>query len=588
MKKHVIPALPKFNMNEHAVMLILAMIIGILGGYGAILFRLLIDLFKLLFFRPEGLSYLEHLLRLPWYAKLLPPFAGGIIVGPIIYFFAREAKGPGVSETIESVAIRGGLIRKRVFFAKTITAAICIGSGGSAGREGPIVQIGSAIGSFVGQISRVSSDRMRTLVGCGAAAGIAATFNAPIAGVMFAMEIIIGSYGIAMFSPIIISSVIATVISRAHLGDHPAFFVPHYTLVSPLELPLYLLLGIIAGLVGSLFITCLYRTEDFFNSLHFPEYLKAALGGLLVGVIGIFLPHVFGVGYDTISLALWGHLAWYLLLILIFVKILATSLTIGSGGAGGIFAPSLFMGAMAGGTFGYFAHSLFPSFTATSGAYCLVGMGAVLAATTHGPLHAILIIFEITGTYKILPPLMLSCIIGYVVASYINRESIFTLKLARRGIDIKAGREMNIMKSLRVKDAMTKDVMTVPETMHLKDLMRTTIEGKHAGFPVVDGENLLSGIVTFQDFKEIIFEEGLDDLIIVKDIATTDVITITENESLDRALEKIGFRNIEQLPVVDEHNRRKIVGILSRRDIFAAYNKELINRSLRERIATEK
>ncbi len=511
---------------------------------------------------------------------MIPPCLGGLIAGPIIYFFAREAKGPGVSETIESVALRGGKIRKRVFLTKTITAAICIGSGGSAGREGPIVQIGSAIGSLVGQVAHVSADRMRTLVGCGAAAGIAATFNAPIAGVMFAMEIIIGNYGIAVFSPIIISSVVATVISRAHLGDFPAFFVPQYTLVSPLELPLYLLLGIIAGLVGSLFIACLYRTEDFFTSLRIPGYFKAGLGGLLVGAIGIFLPHIFGVGYHAVSLALWGNLAWKLMIILVFVKIVATSLTIGSGGAGGIFAPSLFMGAMVGGAFGHLVHVLFPSFTGTPGAYCLVGMGAVLAATTHGPLHAVLIIFELAGTYKIIPPLMLSCIIGYVIASNINKESIFTLKLARKGIDIKAGREMNIMKSLRVRDAMTKTVATVPENMHLSTLMKTTIEGKHSSFPVVDDHDRLAGIVTFQDFKEIIFEEGLGDLIIVKDIATTDVITVTEDESLDKALEKIGFKNIEQLPVVDRHNPRRIIGILSRRDIFAAYNKELINRSL--------
>jgi len=583
MKKHPLNGLKiPFRLNEHVVMMVMAMIVGTLGGYGAVFFRLAIHFFQSLFFGTGGTSFLDHVMTLPWYAKLFPPIIGGLLVGPIVYFFAREAQGPGVSETIEAVAMRGGLIRKRVFLIKILTSAICIGSGGSAGREGPIVQIGSAIGSLFGQITRVSADRMRTLVGCGAAAGIAATFNAPIAGVMFALEIIIGNYGIATFSPIIVSSVMGTVISRIYLGDYPAFLIPSYTLVSPIELPFYMCLGIIAGLVGALFITTLYKTEDLFKLIPIPDYAKAAVGGLMVGCIGIFLPHVYGVGYDAIGLALRENLVWYMLVLLIFVKIAATSLTIGSGGSGGVFAPSLFIGAMAGGAFGYFIHLLFPSITAPSEAYCLVGMGAVLAAATHGPLHAILIIFEITGDYKIIVPLMLSCITAYLIASQINRESIFTLKLVRRGIDIKAGREVNIMKSLLVKDAMARDVATVSENMHLNKLLQHTFASKYSSFPVVDDGGLLSGIVTFQDFKEVVFEEGLGDLVVVKDIAIPNVITITENESLNEALKKIGLKNIEQLPVVDENNPRKIVGILSRRDIFSAYNKALINRSLAE------
>jgi CIC family chloride channel protein len=571
-----------FRVNEHVIMIVMAMIVGLLGGYGAVVFRLFIRFFQSISFGAGDANFLEHLMALPWYAKLLPPAIGGLIVGPIVYFFAREAGGPGVSETIEAVAIRGGMIRKRVFLVKILTSALCIGTGGSAGREGPIVQIGSAIGSLFGQLTRVSADRMRTLVGCGAAAGIAATFNAPIAGVMFAMEIVIGNYGIATFSPIIVASVMGTVVSRVHLGDYPAFLVPPFALVSPLELPFYIILGVVAGLAGALFTTMLYKTEDFFKRIPIPDYTKAAVGGLMVGFIGIFLPHIFGVGYDAINLALWEDIAWYMLVILIFVKIAATSITIGSGSSGGVFAPSLFIGAMTGGAFGYLIHLLFPTFTASSGAYGLVGMGAVLAATTHGPLHAILIIFEMTGDYKSIIPLMLSCIIAYIIASQINRESIFTLKLVRRGTDIKASREVNIMKSLLVKDAMTKEVETVPETMHLNVLLQSTITSHFSSFPVVDNEGLLSGMITFEDFKEIIMEEGLNDLIIVKDICTTKVITITENESLNRALEKIGFRDIEQLPVVDTNNSRKIVGILSRRDIFTAYNKALISRSLTE------
>jgi len=573
-------SLPRLSANEHAVMIFMAIIVGILGGYGAVLFRWMIGFFQKVSFGNGGDNLLSNLMVLPYYSRLIPPIIGGAVVGLIIYFFAREAKGHGVPEVMEAVALKGGIIRKRVVLIKSLASAICIGTGGSAGREGPIVQIGSAIGSSFGQIMKVSADRMRTLVGCGAAAGIAATFNAPLAGVMFAMEIILGEFGIATFSPIVVSSVMATVISRAHLGDYPAFVIPHYTLVSTMEIPLYMVLGIIAGVVGVIFTSSLYKIEDLFDSIKIPDYTKAAIGGLLIGIIGIFFPHVYGVGYGAIELALLENLSWYILIALIFAKILATSFTIGSGGSGGIFAPSLFIGAMLGGAFGCMVHYLFPDITATSGAYSLVGMGALVAGATHGPITAILILFEMTGNYKIILPLMLSCILSSVIASQIKRESIYTLKLIRRGTDIRAGKEVNIMKSLLVEDAMTKEVATVSENMHLNKLLKYTFSSKHSSFPVVDNNGLLSGIVTFQDFQEVVFEEGLGDLVVVKDISIPNVITITGNKNLDEALKKIGLKNIEQLPVVDENNPRKIVGILSRRDIFSAYNKALINRSL--------
>jgi len=563
-------------------MVLIAVIVGIAGGYGAVLFRLLIGLFQKIFFGTGDRLFLQYLLDLPWYAKLVPPIIGGAIVGPVLYFFAPEGRGPGVTEVIAAVALRGGQIRRRVCIIKTLASAVCIGSGGSAGREGPIVQIGAAIGSLIGQTIGVTADRMRTLVACGAAAGIAATFNAPIAGVMFAVEIILGNLSITSFSPVVVSSVIATVVARIHLGENPAFFIPHYSLVSLFEIPLYLLLGIVAGVVGVCFTLCLYTTEDLFKRIRIPDYAKAALGATCVGVIGIFLPHVFGVGYDVVDATLWEKLSWQIVFILIFMKMIATSLTIGSGSSGGIFGPSLFIGAMTGAVFGHFAHLLFPSITATAGAYACVGMGAVVAATTHGPLHAMLIIFESTGDYKIIVPLMTACIISYLVASQINRESIFTLKLMRRGIDIKSGREINILKSLRVERAMTTQVETVREDMTLKELLQFTLSSKYSSFPVVDRDGRLSGIISFQDFKEIVLEEGLEDLIVVKDIATEKVITVYKDESLDAALGKIGFRNIEHLPVVDSRNPRRIIGILSRRDIFTAYNKALIDRSVSE------
>ena len=571
----------RFAGNEYVLMVCMAAVVGVLGGYGAVGFRWLIGFFQGLFFSQQGSEgILDAVNSLPWYARLIPPIIGGAIVGPMVYFFAREARGHGVPEVMEAVALKGGMIRRRVVAVKTLASSITIGSGGSAGQEGPIIQIGSGIGSAFGRMIGVSADRMRTLVACGAAAGIAATFNAPIAGAMFALEIILGDFGIAAFTPIVVSSVLATVISRVHLVAFPAFIVPQYSMVSLWEILTYSSFGVVMGFVGVLFTVTLYKCEDFFNAIRIPPYTKAAIGGAMVGCVGIFIPHIYGVGYDSISLALLGQIPWLLLLSLVVIKILTTSVTIGSGGSGGVFAPSLFIGAMAGGAFGFLMQALFPQVTAAQGAYSLAGMGAMVSATTHGPITAILMLFEMTGDYKMILPLMLSCIISTVVASQLKRDSIYTLKLTRRGVDIRAGKDVNIMRSLLVKDAMTRDVVSVPANMPLKKLVRFTLSSKHSSFPLVDEDGLLEGIVTFQDFKDVVFEEGLGDLVVAKDLSPQEVITITGNENLDSALRKIGVRNIEQIPVVDETNPRKIVGILSRRDIFTAYNKAVIDRSI--------
>ncbi|MBU2468764.1 MAG: chloride channel protein, partial [Proteobacteria bacterium] len=429
--------LRKFKQNlwttEQGVLIILGVVVGVLGGYGAVGFRLLINFLRTLAYGGDG-DFLAVLAGLPWWWLLLIPAAGGLVVGPMIYFLAREAKGHGVPEVMEAVTLHGGLIRKRVVIVKSLASAISIAVGGSVGREGPIVQIGSAIGSAVGQVLRVSAGRMRILVGCGAAAGIAATFNAPVAGMMFAMEIILGDFAVATFSPIVISAVMATAISRFYLGDFPAFVVPAYQLVSAWELLLYAGLGLAAGAVGAAFSAVLYKTEDLVDAIRIPEYLKTPLAGLALGAMGLGFPWVLGVGYEGIELALHHQLAWWLMLIIVAAKILATSLTIAGGMSGGIFAPSLVIGAMLGGAMGGLAHELWPGLTAGPGAYAIVGMAAVVAGATHGPITAFLILFEMTGGYQIILPLMIGCTLATLVAQQINRESIYTRKLIRRGV----------------------------------------------------------------------------------------------------------------------------------------------------------
>ncbi len=560
-------------------MAILATLVGLAAGFGAIGFRWLIEFFQGLAYGGKG-NLLELAESMPWYLKFWVPALGGLVVGPLIYFLAREAKGHGVPEVMESVAMRSGIIRKRVVLVKSLASAVTIGTGGSVGREGPIVQIGSAIGSTLGQLLKVSGDRIRTLVGCGAAAGIAATFNAPIAGSMFALEIILGDFGLATFSPIVIASVVSTAVSRHFLGNYPAFQVPPYRLVSAWELPLYVVLGLFCALVAVAFSRTLYQAEDLFAKLKFPEYLKAMVGGLVLGMGALLFPHILGVGYPAIDLALMGKMSWWLMLVMIGVKVLATSITIGSGGSGGIFAPSLFLGAMAGGFFGAVAHTALPEITASPGAYSIVGMGAVVSGTTHGPLGAMLILFEMTGNYRIILPLMIACIISTVTSRQLSKESIYTMKLVRRGVDIRAGKEVNVLRSIKVKDAMNSRVDTLPENLKLTQLSEVIARSKYNTFPVVDDEGRLTGILSFLDYHDVVFDENLGDLVVVKEIATPKVVTVSEEDNLYNALEKISSKDFSLLPVVAPNDQSRILGVLTRRDIIGAYNKAVLKKSV--------
>lgn len=575
-------ALERVRLDQHIFISVIAIIIGILAGYGAVLFRFSIKAAQYLFYGTAQ-DILTFAGSLPLYAKILLPGLGGLIVGPIIYFGAHEAKGHGVPEVMEAIALKGGDIRRRVAFVKIIASAISIGSGGSVGREGPIVQIGSSIASTLGQIIKVPHNLQRTLVGCGAAAGITATFNAPIAGVLFAVEVILGDFGLATFSPIVLSSVTATTVSRHYFGNFPSFIAPAYEVVSLWEFAFYPLLGIACGLVALLFIVSLYRFEDLFDSIRMPEYLKPAVGGLLVGLMIVQWPYVFGVGYGGINMALKNQLPLLLLASLIFLKILATSLTIGSGASGGIFTPSLFIGAMSGGAFGYLIHSMFPAISATPGAYALVGMGALVAGTTHAPITAILIIFELTGEYKIILPLMLACILATIITTSVKRGSIYTIKLLRRGVEISRGWEQSVLMTLTVRELMNDRVVTIPESMHLGGILNTFKSSDVSYLHVVNDDDELTGIISFRDIRTVLREESLTRLVVAKDVATTDLITVFPSDTLQRALKILGSKDISQLPVVSEENSRKVIGTITKRDVMAAYDRAIIRREIEGR-----
>jgi CIC family chloride channel protein len=567
----------RLRSSPYVFMILVAALIGVGGGLGAVGFRYLIRAVQLLAFGSWQYS-LEVVRSVPWYVLLLIPAAGLVVIFPFVNWLAKEAKGHGVPEVMEAVALRGGAIRPRIVLVKALASAICIGTGGSIGREGPIVQIGSAFGSALGQLLRIPPSRLRTLVGCGAAAGIAGTFNAPIAGALFSVEVILGDFGLAHFSPIVISSVVSTVVARQFLGDTPAFIVPTYQLVSAYELVPYALLGLLAGLVGVGFSTLLYKTEDLFEQLKVPEIVKPMIGGLLIGFIALRFPQVLGVGYETIDLALAGKMAGELLLALVFLKLAATCTTLAAGGSGGIFAPSLFLGAMTGGFMGTVVHQALPFVTAGPGAYATVGMGAVVAAATHAPLTAMIIIFEMTGDYKIIPPLMISCVIATVLSIRLKKSSIYTEKLERRGVDVFKPLEMNVLKKLPISEVVDKKPLKIQEATPFSKLLDLVVNSSRSEFFVVrDGDHYV-GAISVHQMREVLLDgDWLNPLIIARDMADPTYPALKSTDSLDMAMKLFGQEHVEELPVIEDS---KLIGSVKRSDVIEEYHRELMKRDL--------
>jgi chloride channel protein, CIC family len=573
--------LDRSGVPDSVVVMLTSILVGAGAGLGSVFFRWLIDQVRQLAYTDFG----GLLANIAPYHLIIIPVLGGLISGPIIYRFAREAKGHGVPEVMEAVAVRGGRIRPQVSAVKAITSAVCIGTGGSVGSEGPIAQIGAGLGSTVGQALRLSDDRVRSLVACGAAGGIAAVFNAPIAGAIFALEVILGQLQVVYFGAVVISAVVADFIAHMFLGNERTFAVPEYSLASGHDLWLFALMGLVAAAASVGFSRLLYLAEDLWDDFKVPEWFKPATGAVLLGIIGIIsfksdgFPRVFGVGYETIGDVMFNQLPVQMVLALFFLKLAATIATLGSGGSGGIFAPSLFMGAMMGGVFGTFANRLMPGAAAPVGAFALVGMAAFFSGATHAPMTAILIVFEMTGNYAIILPLMLATVISTLISRIISPESIYTLKLSRRGIHLRYGQDIDVMQGVTVGEAMTTEPDTVPLDMPLTELGAAFERTHHHGFPVLDAAGELAGVVTIRNLEHAV-SCGCIEGLIVADIATTENLLVAyPDEPMWRALRRMGARDVSRLPVVAEEGSAQLVGILRRRDIVRAYNSAIVKRA---------
>ena len=580
----------RWQPSSDVLFLTTALVVGVATGAWAVLFRYLIKWNSYVFFEwiPEvtkdgGKAYI-----------VLVPAFGGLLVGLLIHYFAKEAKGAGVPEVMEAVALKSGFIRPRVILVKTLASSITIGSGGSAGREGPIVQIGSAIGSLVGQVLKLSENRVSNLVACGSASGIAAAFNAPIAGVIFALEVILGRFYVRYFSSVVIAAVAASVIGRVAFGDAPAFSIPfEYQINSLWEFVFYLILGGLGAVVGVTFTRALYRTESAFAKIkNLPEWLKPAVGGFFLGVLGLLyanihpdlswevIPQVFGVGYETLEIALASKLALFTAVSLLILKIISTSLTIGSGGSGGIFAPSLFIGALLGTSLQMILTYFFPGIPAPAGAYALLGMAAVFASISKAPMAAMMMMFELTGNYHIILPLMIVIVVSTSVGqSLMNGESIYSLKLLRRGIRIKRGQDTDILENVAVSEVLTKNPETVSYKVPYSVIPKILAKAHTRTILVLDKSNKLYGVVTLTDIEKAV-RDGVPSKTPVQKIATTwpHILVTYADEAIGDALPRMSARGIASMPVVSREDPYQVVGLLKRRNILRAYNLAITKR----------
>ena len=567
-------------LKDVAIPLGISIFIGLVAGLGAVFFHFLLRLGSQILWNTP-----EELLELPVPYRVAIPGIAGLFAGIIIYKWAPELKGPGVPHVMKALALKGGRIRHRVTLLKALVTSTLISSGASVGREGPIVQIGASIGSTISGLLSLTPEKRRLAVACGAAAGMAATFQAPMAGTMFAVEILLFDLEVSSLSNIVISAVIGTVVARQILGVRATIHPVNFALISHWELLIYLVLGLMAGMASLFLIWCLFKTPHLFERVPGPSWLKPCLGGILVGILGLFLPQVLGVGYDEILKALNGKVVISAAIILFLAKIFATSICIGSGMSGGIFAPSLFIGAMLGTIVGTISEGFLPIPGINPAYYALVGMGAVVSGTTLAPMTAVLTIFELTYTYQVILPLMVACIPSLLLVRLFHGYSVYETKLRMEGIHLVRGHEVNKLRDMKVSDFMSPIFESIRVDTPFLELLDILEKSNYPHFPVLDKEGGLVGIITIRDVKRyLIHKEECSPDLKTEDIMTKEPVVIREDDNLEKAFNLFAERGFSFLPVVSGKDPKRVVGILKKTDFLNAYHERLVKERIFSKI----
>lgn len=551
--------------SDLQVTLVWSGLIGFCGALCSIAFRFCTDVVHKALTGSAGPGFVESFAHLPPWLRLVVPALGGLVAGGIIHLGMRWPGATTTTDYMEAVVLGDGRISARRGLIKCLSSLFTIASGGSIGREGPLVQLSSLVASMAGRWRHWPTPRLRLLVGCGAAAGIASAYNAPIAGALFVAEIVLGSVAMEIFGPLVFSSVVATLTVRGFVGGDPLYVIPPFRLNGNSEILPYLLLGMVAGLLAPWFIRLLRASEAMAGRIKAPVYLKMCVGGLIVGALAIVHPEVCGNGYSAVNAILRGQWIWETLVVILTFKVLATTATFGSGAVGGVFTPTLFVGASLGFLFGDGASHFPGHLVSNPSAFALVGMGAFLAATTHAPIMAIIMIFELTLDYQIILPLMLACVIAYYTSVNIEKRSIYAEALKRKG----AGDYRRQLAELHVRDIMKSNPLTVSGTARFAEIGEKFIATRFNYLYVTERDRFI-GAVSLHDIKSYLNAPELAALVIAGDILRDHFPVVRADATLGEALDGFSRHDGERLPVVDNAIDGRLIGSISKTDVILA------------------
>ncbi len=570
----LIARLPRLGVDETTLLLGFAVAIGGTVGVAVILFYKLIDLVQAIAITTAArLTGFDSRVSI-----LLVVVAGLALTRLLIRYGTGDSEGQNVPDVMRAVAKRGGVVHVVPVAIKTVGAALAIGAGGSVGAEGPVAVAGSALGSRIGRVFRSGPSRLKVLVGCGAAAGISAAFNAPIAGVFFSLEKVVGNFGVSSFPPVLVASVISAAIARAAFGDSPVIEIPtEYGVGSASELILYALLGVITGVVAVGYTRGIHGMADLLGRFRIGWH-RIVVGALIVAVLDIvFRDALWGQGHESFTMEMIGDRTGQFLIALAFAKLVATAATLSVTRAGGVFTPALFIGATLGGGLAVFAARLLPGFTIVPEAFALVGMAGLVAGSTHAPLTAIMIVFEMTSDYALILPLMLCGAVAYITARRIYPESVYSEWLVRRGENIHSGRDTAVLERLKVGIAYNNDPHVIGETATVPQIVKAIGASPQIEFPVLDADLRLVGMITYEDLRTVLTEaESLAPVVLAGDLAKQQFEWVTPEDSLRTALQKLGLRGSHYIPVVDGKDHDRLLGVISRQEILAAYDRDLL------------